>query len=47
MNIDPYIVLGSAVIGFLVGLTGSRWGSVDDADADPLVQCQAVDCRLE
>ncbi len=28
MNIDPYIVLGSAVIGFLVGLTGAGGGAL-------------------
>ena len=28
MNIDPYIVLGSAVVGFLVGLTGAGGGAL-------------------
>ncbi len=28
MNIDPYIVLGSAIIGFLVGLTGAGGGAL-------------------
>ncbi|HEX3841674.1 MAG TPA: sulfite exporter TauE/SafE family protein [Acidimicrobiales bacterium] len=28
MNIDPYIVLGSAVVGFLVGMTGAGGGAL-------------------
>ncbi len=28
MNIDPYIVLGSAVVGFMVGLTGAGGGAL-------------------
>jgi len=28
MSIDPYIVLGSAMIGFLVGLTGAGGGAL-------------------
>ena len=28
MNINPYIVLGSAVVGFLVGLTGAGGGAL-------------------
>ena len=28
MHIDPYIVLGSAVVGFLVGLTGAGGGAL-------------------
>src|ERR1017187_7620716 len=28
MHIDPYIVLGSAVIGFLVGMTGAGGGAL-------------------
>ncbi len=28
MNIDPYIVLGSALVGFLVGLTGAGGGAL-------------------
>ncbi|HEX4219362.1 MAG TPA: sulfite exporter TauE/SafE family protein, partial [Acidimicrobiales bacterium] len=28
MHIDPYIVLGSAVVGFLVGMTGAGWGAL-------------------
>ena len=28
MNIDPYIVLGSAMVGFLVGLTGAGGGAL-------------------
>src|ERR1700724_3027444 len=28
MQIDPYIVLGSAVVGFLVGLTGAGGGAL-------------------
>ena len=28
MNIDPYILLGSAVVGFLVGLTGAGGGAL-------------------
>ena len=28
MNVDPYIVLGSAVVGFLVGLTGAGGGAL-------------------
>src|SRR5216684_2336738 len=28
MAIDPYIVLGSAVIGFLVGMTGAGGGAL-------------------
>src|SRR5215469_4044749 len=28
MNVDPYIVLGSAVIGFLVGMTGAGGGAL-------------------
>jgi uncharacterized membrane protein YfcA len=28
MNIDPYIVIGSAVVGFLVGLTGAGGGAL-------------------
>ena len=28
MTIDPYIVLGSAVVGFLVGLTGAGGGAL-------------------
>ena len=28
LNIDPYIVLGSAVVGFLVGLTGAGGGAL-------------------
>ena len=35
MHIDPYIVLGSAVIGLLVGVTGAGGGALDDPDADP------------
>jgi hypothetical protein len=27
-NIDPYIVLGSAFVGFLVGLTGAGGGAL-------------------
>ena len=27
MHVDPYIVLGSAVIGFLVGMTGAGGGT--------------------
>ena len=28
MHVDPYIVLGSAVIGFLVGMTGAGGGAL-------------------
>src|SRR5579871_2542061 len=28
MHIDPYIVLGSAVVGFLVGMTGAGGGAL-------------------
>ena len=28
MHVDPYIVLGSAVVGFLVGLTGAGGGAL-------------------
>src|SRR6201997_3744802 len=28
MHIDPYIVLGSAIIGFLVGMTGAGGGAL-------------------
>src|SRR6202142_10242 len=28
MHVDPYIVLGSAIIGFLVGLTGAGGGAL-------------------
>src|SRR6202046_5292246 len=28
MSIDPYIVLGSAVVGFLVGMTGAGGGAL-------------------
>ena len=28
MNVNPYIVLGSAVVGFLVGLTGAGGGAL-------------------
>jgi uncharacterized protein len=28
MNVDPYIVLGSAVVGFLVGMTGAGGGAL-------------------
>ena len=28
MNINPYIVLGSSVVGFLVGLTGAGGGAL-------------------
>src|SRR5271170_7392829 len=28
MHIDPYIILGSAVIGFLVGMTGAGGGAL-------------------
>src|SRR5580700_6441320 len=28
MHVDPYIVLGSAIIGFLVGMTGAGGGAL-------------------
>ncbi|HEX3517677.1 MAG TPA: TSUP family transporter, partial [Solirubrobacteraceae bacterium] len=28
MHVDPYIVLGSAVVGFLVGMTGAGGGAL-------------------
>src|ERR1700752_4707945 len=28
MHIDPYIVLGSAIVGFLVGMTGAGGGAL-------------------
>lgn len=28
MQVDPYVVLGSAVVGFLVGLTGAGGGAL-------------------
>ena len=43
---DPYIVLGSAVIGFLVGVTGAG-GVADDPDADPALLGEALHRYLE
>ena len=31
MHIDPFIVLGSAVVGFLVGMTGAGGGALTEA----------------
>jgi uncharacterized membrane protein YfcA len=28
MTIDPYIILGSAIVGFLVGMTGAGGGAL-------------------
>ena len=28
MHVDPYLVLGSAVVGFLVGMTGAGGGAL-------------------
>src|SRR5471032_2658972 len=28
MHVDPYIVLGSAIVGFLVGMTGAGGGAL-------------------
>ena len=47
VHIDPYIVLGSAIIGLLVGMTGAGGGRADDADADPALRGHAVDGDLE
>jgi D-sedoheptulose 7-phosphate isomerase len=41
MHIDPYIVLGSAIIGVLVGMTGAGGGAMA-ALADP---CLCVPSR--
>ena len=47
MSIDPYIVLGSAVVGFLVGMTGAGGGALMTPDADPPLRHQAVHRHLE
>jgi len=47
MTLNPYIVLGSAVVGLLVGLTGAGGGRPDDADADPAVRGEALGGDLQ
>jgi len=47
MHVDSYVVLGSAVVGLLVGMTGAGGGALIDADADSFVRCDAVDGDLE
>ena len=47
MHIDPYIVLGSAVIGFLVGMTGAGGGALMTPMLILLFGVQAVGGDLE
>lgn len=44
---DPYIVLGSAVVGFLVGVTGAGGGALMTPDADPPVRGEALHRHFE